>query len=108
MLYRKLKRTWNNGYVDMAEFKQAFPELRKLNHYELKERFEDLNMEFYHKEETPVKTWIRFTLPFAVIAMALMTIGLPFNFMVTGQWGYLFGNNNRFYNWFVSLRLIRK
>lgn len=106
-MYRKLKRTWSNGYANyIPNFKKVFPELSKISSEDLYDRFIELNMEFYYEEETPVNFWIRLTLPFAITTMLIMLIGLPVNFFATGKWGYSLGEKNRLLNWFKALRLL--
>lgn len=104
MMYRKLKRVWSHGCANyIPNFDKVFPELKKLGEQELCDRFQELGIEFYSEKQTPVKTWIRFTLPFALLFMLLMIIGLPFNFFIKGEWGYEMGWH---YNWLKQLRLI--
>lgn len=106
MIYRKLKRTWSNGYVNhIPNFYKVFPELSKIDSEEMYNRLRELKIDFYYEERTPVKFWVRLTLPFAIITMLLMFIGLPLNFIITGKWGYSLGEKNRLLNWFRSLRL---
>ena len=106
MLYRKLKRTWTHGYANhIPNFKKVFPELSKIDSEEMCDRFIDLNMEFYYEEKTPVNFWVRLTLPFGVITILLMFVGLPINFLITGHWGYSLSKKNILLNWLRSLRL---
>lgn len=106
MIYRKLKRTWSNGYANyIPEFIKTFPELNKVSNEEMCNRFRKIKMDFYYEEKTPVKFWTRLTLPFAFITFLLMFISLPFNFMITGKWGYSLGEKNRLLNWFRSLKI---
>jgi len=106
MIYRKLKRTWSNGYANyMPRFKKIFPELSKLSNEEMANRFIELKMDFYYEEKEPVNIWIRLTLPFALLTMLIMIIGLPITFLITGNWGYNLNDKNRLLNWFRSLRL---
>jgi len=105
-MYRKLKRTWSNGYANhIPNFKKVFPELSKLNNEELCDRLIELKLDFYYEEKTPVNIWIRFTLPFALLIMFIMFILLPINFFITGKWGYSLNEKNRLLNWFRSLKL---
>lgn len=107
MLYRKLKRVWSHNDLNyIPKFRDVFPELRKVDSEELADRFIDLGLDFYTEKETPVKPWIRITLPFALIFMLLMFIVVPFKFMVTGKWSYSLGEKNYIYNWFKSLKLL--
>jgi hypothetical protein len=107
MLYRKLKRVWShNTWCYIPGFRETFPELNKLTSEELEERWRELDVDFYSENQTPVKHWVRFTLPFALLLMCLMFIGLPFVFMITGKWTYPLTEKNRILNWFRSLRLL--
>ena len=107
MIYRKLKRTWSNGYANyIPRFQETFPELSKISSEEMADRLQSLNMDFYYVEKTPVNPLIRLTIPFALLLFVLMFISLPFLFIITGQWGYSLGKKNRVHNWFKSLRLV--
>ena len=106
MIYRKLKRVSTNGYANyIKDFTKIFPELSKIDSEEMADRWYRLGIEFYTDEQKKVSPILRLTLPFALIMMLLMFISLPFNFMITGNWGYSFGKNNRVYNWFKALKL---
>jgi hypothetical protein len=106
MIYRKIKRTWSNGYANyIPNFKKTFPELSNLSNEELADRFILLKIDFYYEHKTPVNVWTRLTLPFAIFVMLGMVISLPIAFLVTGKWGYSLGENNRLLNWFKSLGL---
>lgn len=106
MVYRKLNRTWSNGYANyIPNFKKTFPELSKIDNEELCDRLIELKMDFYYEEKAPVNFWMRLTLPFAIIMMFLMILSLPITFLITGEWGYSLGKKNRLLNWFRALRL---
>lgn len=106
MIYRKLKRTWVNGYETLPpKFMEVFPELSKIHSEDLADRLIDLKMDFYYEEKTPVKWWIRLTLPIALLLMGLMLVMLPINFLITGHWGYSLRQDNRLLNWFKSLKI---
>mgnify|MGYP001605759719 CR=1 FL=1 len=106
MIYRKLKRTHTYGYANyIPRFKKVFPELSKVDSEEMADRFIKLRLHFYTEEKTPVPLWLRFTMPFALIVMIFMFLGVPINFLFTGQWGYSLGKKNRLINWFRALRL---
>lgn len=105
-MYRKLKRTWSNGYMNyIPNFDKTFPELSHLGSEEMCDRLRSLGLNFYTEKLTPVKWWIRLTLPFALIVMLLMILFLPFNFLITGKWGYSLGEKNYILNWLRSLKL---
>lgn len=106
MLYQKLHRTWSHGYINyMPEFKEIFPELKNVPDEELADRFIRLGLDFYTEKEKKVRFCVRLTLPFALIIMTLMFIGLPINFMLTGRWGYRVNEKNYLLNWFKQLQL---
>ena len=106
-MYRKLKRTWSHNDLNyIPKFKELFPELSKVDNEELADRFIELGLDFYTEVRNPVKILTRFTLPFALIIMALMFIFIPINFLITGNWGYSISKSNPILlNWFRSLRL---
>lgn len=87
-------------------FRETFPELNHLTTEELCDRWIDLKIELFREIKTPVRPWIRFTLPFALIIMLLMFISLPFIFVIKGEWGYSNTDNSPIFNWFRELRLI--
>lgn len=106
-MYRKLKRTWSNGYANyIPKFKETFPELSKIDSEELCDRFIELKMDFYYEERTPVNFWLRLTLPFALFTMLVMILMSPLVFIITGKWGYSLGKKNRLLNWFRALGLL--
>jgi hypothetical protein len=106
MIYRELKRTNSNGYLNyIPRFREEFPELSKLDSEELAQRFRRLNLEFYYEKQKPVKFWVRLTLPFALITYLIMFFSLPLNFIISGEWGYSFNEKNFILNWLRSLRL---
>ena len=106
-MYRKLKRTWSHNDLNyIPKFKKLFPELRLVDNEELADRFIELGLDFYTEVKTPVKFITRLTLPFGLLLMGLMFIGLPFVFMITGKWTYPLTEKNRILNWFRSLRLL--
>ena len=105
-MYRKLKRTWSHSDLNyIPNFRKLFPELSRVSSEELADRFIDLNLDFYTEEKTPVTFWRRITMPFAIIALLLMLLGIPILFLFTGRWYYQLGKNNHLLNWFKSLRL---
>lgn len=106
-MYRKLERVRSHGYMNyIPKFRETFPELNKISSEEMSDRFRELGLDFFQEKKTPVKTWMRFTLPFAIILMVLMLIALPFVFIITGKWTYPLGEKNTILNWFRSLRLL--
>lgn len=107
MVYRKLRRTWSHNDANyIPNFYKVFPELRNVSSEEMRDRWVELGVDFYTEKKTPVKPLIRLTLPFGILLMALMLIGLPILFMITGSWYYGLGEKNRILNWFRSLHLV--
>lgn len=103
-MYRKLRRTWSHNNANyIPKFIEVFPELNKVSSEDMCDRWIKLGITFYTEEKTPVKPWIRFTMPFAIILIFIMIIGLPFWFLITGHWTYSLGKNNRILNWFRAL-----
>jgi hypothetical protein len=106
-MYRKLKRVWShNSFTYIPNFEKTFPELKNVDYEEMCRRFQSLGIDFYTEEKSQVKKLVRLTLPFAVILMILMFIGLPFAFFITGKWSYGIASKSKIYNWFRSLRLL--
>ena len=106
-MYRKLKRTWSHNDSNyIPKFREIFPELNKVSSDDLRAKWIELGVDFYTDKKTPVKTWMRFTLPFAITLMILMIIGIPFCFLITGTWAYPLGEKNRILNWFRSMQLL--
>ena len=107
MMYRRLERVWSHGYANyVPRMFEVFPELSKLSNEEMCDRWIELDIDFYSVRDTPVKWWIRLTLPFALLTWLLMFLSLPVYFIISGQWGYSLGRKNHIYNWFNALRLI--
>lgn len=106
MVFRKLKRVWSHNNMNyIPKFRETFPELNEVSSEEMCDRWISLGIDFYAEEKAPVNFWMRLTLPFALIAMLLMIVGLPITFFITGNWGYTLGDKNSLLNWFRALRL---
>ncbi len=83
-MYRKLKRTWSHNDANyIPKFKEVFPELNKVSSEEMCDRWIELGVDFYTDEKTSVNKLMRLTMPFAIILMILMLIGVPFCFTLT-------------------------
>lgn len=105
MIYNKLQRVWSQNDLNyIPNFRETFPELRHLNSGELTNRFRRMGVHFYKAEETPVSFLTRLSLPFALILIILMLIGLPINFFISGKWHYR--ESLGIYNWFRALKLV--
>lgn len=106
-MFRKLKRVWSHNDMDyIPRFREVFPELNKLTSEEMCERWITLGIDFYTEEKTRVNKYIRLTLPFAIVLMLLMLLGLPLVFIITGRWSYPLGDKNFVLNWFRRLKLL--
>lgn len=106
MVFRKLKRVWSHNNMNyIPKFKETFPELNEVSSEEMCDRWISLGIDFYTEEKAPVNFWMRLTLPFALIVLLLMIVGLPITFFITGNWGYTLGDKNSLLNWFRALRL---
>jgi len=44
--------------------------------------------EFYKRGKKVDSIWVRLSVVFIPIAWMILLIGLPFNFFITGKWGY--------------------
>jgi len=107
IMYKKLKRVWSHNDMNyIPKFRETFPELNIVSNEELCDRWIDLGIDYYTQKSTPVKPWIRLTLPFAIIFLLLLFIASPINFFITGEWGYQLSKNLRIYNWLKSLKLL--
>jgi hypothetical protein len=89
----------------IPKFREIFPELNKVSSEEMSDRWAKLGIDFYTEEKSTVKTWVRFTLPFALLLMILMFVLLPIVFIIRGEWNYPLSEKSRVYNWFRSLKL---
>lgn len=106
-MYRELRRTWSHGYANyIPRLTEVFPELQKIKSEELCDRLIELNLDFYTETQKKVSAWVRITLPFALIILLIMALGLPIKFMITGTWLYDYNDKNRLYNWFKMLRIL--
>ena len=107
MTFRKLKRVWSHNDMNyIPKFREVFPELNNVSSEEMCDRWRTLGVDFYTEERSEVNAWVRLTLPFALILLILMFVGLPFVFFITGKWSYYYGDKSRIANWFRSLSLI--
>lgn len=105
-MFRELRRTWKGGWASyIPRFKETFPELNNVGTEEMCNRFRELDLEFYCEKVTPVKFWVRFTMPFGLLLIILMLVGMPLCFLITGSWRYPLGDKNVILNWFRSLKL---
>ena len=87
ILYRQLKKVWAHDHMDyILKFRKIFPELNQLSNKEMCDRWKSLNIDFYNERLKPVNPLLRLTLPFAILVLLLMFMGLPIVFLITGNW----------------------
>lgn len=62
---------------------------------------------FYFMEKRPKvnNVFLRFTIIFMIPILLLLIIGLPFNFFITGSWGYSDSKMKWFSKWVASCGL---
>ena len=107
-MFRKLKRTHTHGYGNyIPNFDKIFPELNKVSSVEMCKRWQKLGVDFYTEILTPVKPFVRITLPFAILLLLIMIIGMPILFLITGSWKYPLSDKSKIYNWFRELKLFK-
>jgi hypothetical protein len=99
MIYNKLQRVWC-----IPNFRETFPEFNSIDNEEVVNRFKRLGIVLYKVEDTPVNFLTRLSLPFALILIILMLVGLPINFFISGKWHYR--ESLGIYNWFRALKLV--
>lgn len=109
--FRKLTYATPHDYLAIglqSKIEKEFPELKHLTREEMSTKISNLGLEYYCTNPVKVRPWVRITLPLALLAFLFMFIGLPFNFMITGSWGYSLkgGLGLKIYNWLKELKLI--
>lgn len=56
MIYRKLKRTCSHNDANyIPRLKEVFPELKKIDSEELRDRFIEMKMDFYYEKKNTCK-----------------------------------------------------
>lgn len=94
----KLKKSDDHSLA--LELKKNIRELNNVDITYLWDHIRGLEIECYEVKRTKVPVWVRLTLPFGLITYTVLFIGMPINFMFTGQWGYKW---LWLKNWFVAL-----
>lgn len=92
-IYWRLKKI-NHGAVAYA-LQDRIPQLKGTDSEMIADNLRGCKLEFYSKEKLETSIWIRLTLPFALILLALAIIFSPINYIFCGRWGYKaiwFGN----------------
>lgn len=107
MIYRKLYRVWSHNNANyIPKFKETFPELNKVSSEEMCDRWIDLGVDFYTEKKEPVPFWVRLTMPFGLIMIIVLLLGLPIKFIIDGSWSWSLNNKNYIYNWLKALKLL--
>lgn len=75
-------------WMAAIELKRAIPELKDSDTDRLASYIRSSKLNFYEQEKAPTSRWMRITLPFGLIAMLILFILMPINYMIVGQWGY--------------------
>jgi len=99
-----MSKYWNlkkaDEYSAATELMKRLPDLGGLDTETMWDAIRFSDLEIYKIKNKPVPLWLRLTLPFGLVAAVVLFIGLPVNFMFTGQWGY---NWLWLKNWFSAL-----
>jgi hypothetical protein len=94
-------RLKKKDYFMMAlELQKRMPELNYVNSDIIVDRLRGSGITFYEQESVPSPLWLRLTLPFGLIAMLVLFLLLPVNYMICGRWGYKW---EWLINWFRAL-----
>lgn len=75
---------YNTAFV----LKNRISELKNVDADYISDCLRGSDLEFYKKELIKTPILIRLTLPFALIIMLILLIGLPVNYIICGKWGY--------------------
>lgn len=103
-MFKKIKSIYRNGFIDIPNFRNTFPELSEVSDEEIKMRFNKLNVNFYNIAKVDKSRWfIRITLPFGIVIILFLIFYLPYNYMFTGDWRYDISKNKLLYNWLSEL-----
>jgi hypothetical protein len=108
-MFQKIKRVheFDISFISYnSRFQKEFPELNKVSNEKIAERWRKLGVDFYTMESVKTRTWIRFTLPFALILFLMMYIFIPVYFIINGRWAYNLKNNSTIINWFRELKIL--
>lgn len=81
------KKAPNNEVRDwlIESFDMTYEQCRKFYHDDI---LDDAPFEFFKEREKTENFWIRLTVIAYPIVWILLFIGMPFNFIITGKWGY--------------------
>ena len=105
MSFHNYKRA--SDYEVRRWLEKSIPELTNYQ----KEKMRDFDFlrsspfEFYIRRKKVKKVWLRFSIIFFPIVWILIYLSLPFNFILTGSWGYSNKSIKWFTNWINELGL---
>lgn len=98
MNYYRLRRM--NSYWAALKLKKAIPELKNVDTELIDSYIRSSNFNIFEEKKKPVNSWVRVTLPLALVVILCLIALSPIKFMITGSWGY---GNLKLLNWFRKL-----
>ena len=96
--YWRLKK--QDYFMTAIELQKCLPELEKCSIERIENHLRGSQLVFYKKENVRTSFVMRITLPLSFVAMIVLFIGMPINYIISGKWGY---KRNWIANWFRSL-----
>ena len=90
-------------FMAACRLKEYIPELEKVLASDIQDSLRGSGLIFYEEKKKSKPSWIRFTLPFALITIVILFIIHPIKYMITNQWGW--ENSFFLFKWFEKLRL---
>ncbi len=94
----------NSNYSDTAtQLKKCIPHLKKMDHDALVDHLRGSNLSFIKQECVKTPLYMRFTLPFGLLAMVVLILISPLKFIITGKWHYRW---LWLTNWFRALSFV--
>ena len=95
-----LKKVWDRDVVKWIE--KSIPELTPYQKEKIRDNEIIRFAPFYFMERTKKveSIWVRLSAIFLLPVLILLLVGLPFNFLITGRWGY--SEKMRWYGKWVS------
>lgn len=96
-----------SNYKVQDWLKKSIPELTEYQKQRIRDdeivRFAPF--EFYKRRKKVDNFFLRLTILFIPIVWLLLVVSLPFNFIITGRWGYDYDKLNWFTKWMNSCGL---
>ena len=104
-IFSRLKQA--SGLEVQEWLHESIPELTGYQKEMIDDEFlRDSEFYFYKDADEKVSFWWRLTIIFFPIIWVLLFIGLPFNMIITAQWGYGKTFGDKFYSpWVRKLKL---